>query len=66
MNRLSAEYWKRVEHEAALRWLQTVARLRDEATEGGYKYGEVKLSPELAAAMMEVNMAGPQMPPEGQ
>ena len=63
MNRLGPDYWKRVQHEVMLRLLVTAGSLRDEANEGGYKYGEVRVSPDLAAAMAEVNMAEPQMPP---
>ena len=60
-NRLSAEYRERVEREAILRWAQVVARIRDEATEGGRKYGEVKVSPQMAMAMAAVEMEQPPM-----
>ena len=63
MNRLNPEYRKRVQHAVILRRLKVVARLRDEATEpSGLKYGDVRVSPEMAMALMEVAM---EQPPEG-
>jgi len=56
-NRLSAEYWEAVQHEALLRFLRDVERQRDMLTEGGRMYGEIKITPELAAQLAA-------MPPE--
>lgn len=63
MNRLSAEYWDRIQRTVMLRILTTIAAERDEATEGGRQYDEVKVSPELEQAMMNVEQAAPQ--PQG-
>jgi hypothetical protein len=56
-NRLSAEYWERVEHEAVLRYLKKVERTRDMLLEGGRMYGEIPVTPEIAAQLAA-------MPPE--
>jgi hypothetical protein len=59
MNRLSAEWWERVEKEALRRSLMRVARLRDQLTEGGRMYGETPLSPEMAESMVRTQMNAP-------
>jgi len=56
-NRLSADYWDRIEKQAKLRVLTRLERLRDMLTEGGRMYGEIKVTPELAAQLAA-------MPPE--
>jgi len=56
-NRLSAEYWEAVEHEAklqALTWLENLVKM---LTEGGRMYGEIPISPEIASRLAA-------MPPE--
>jgi len=56
-NRLSREYWEAVEHEAVLRYLKNVERTRDMLLEGGRMYGEIEITPEIAAQLAA-------MPPE--
>ena len=56
-NRLSAEYVERVEHKAKLQALKRLERLRDLMTEGGRMFGEIPVTPEIAAQLAV-------MPPE--
>jgi len=56
-NRLSAEYVELVEHEAKLQVLRRLERLRDLMLEGGRMFGEIPVTPEIAAQLAV-------MPPE--
>jgi hypothetical protein len=56
-NRLSAEYWEDVEKEAKLLVLTRLERIRDMVTEGGRMFGEIPITPEIAAQLAA-------MPPE--
>ena len=58
-NRLSREYWERVEHEAVLRYLKKVERTRDMLLEGGRMYGEIFVTPEMAAQLAALEAMTP-------
>jgi len=66
-NRLGREYWEEVEKEAKLLVLTRLERIRDGITEGGRMFGEIEITPEIAAqlAAMPSEPIPAAMPPTG-
>lgn len=62
VNRFSAEYWDGIVQEAELIVLQEVERQQEMTTQGGRVYGQVKVTPEIAAQIAAMPPEPPPMP----